>query len=270
MIGTFIIIVAMISIPKKIMLDYSSQKMREENKDEVSVSTINGYMLWMMGAHIREGNITDKDDKKFLSKIIPLKEWDEVYNPYLINGTVQAKNYDKKFLSKNNSKFEKIFIKYSLKHPITLVNHYLRADALLIDPLASYHGYVYVYCFSGLWSLPEYTIIRPKIKIANRFYMKMIDVSFKKPFIMFYQPAFILYLSLILTIVLAIRVYGKKIWLFSLPMILNIISLLPINLAQDLRYVNINYWTFFGLLLFFILNIKVIFNSKNRSRKLKF
>ena len=79
---------------------------------------------------------------------------------------------------------------------------------------------------------------------------------------MFYEPAFILYLSLILTIILSKRVYGKKIWLFTLPMILNIISLLPINLAQDLRYVYINYLTFYGISLIFFINIKSIFHRK--------
>ena len=79
---------------------------------------------------------------------------------------------------------------------------------------------------------------------------------------MFYQPAFILYISLLITLVLSRKICGKKIWLFSLPMILNTISLLPINLAQDLRYVYINYWTFYGLVLIFILNFKKVFRKK--------
>ena len=180
----------------------------------------------------------------------------------MINNTGLTPNLNKEFLVKNSSKFEKLFLKYSFRNPLTIFIHYLKADSLLIDPFASFHGYVYVYCFPEMWMLPDYTVIRPKFKLVNNIYNKIVGYSLKKPFIMFYQPAFILYLSLIITFILAKRVYGKRIWLFSLPMILNIISLLPINLAQDLRYVYINYWTFYGLLLLFIINYKKIFKRK--------
>lgn len=256
---TFIVIIFIISIPKKIVLDASNKKINSQINDDVSYSTLDSYMLWMMGAHLKENNIKNISDKEFLNKIIPIKTWKKVYNPHLINDTGLASDFDKKYLVKNSSKFENIFIKYSVKYPLTIFNHYLKADALLIDPLASFHGYVYIYCFSGLSYLPDYTNIRPKISVVNNVYNKLIGYSLKKPFIMFYQPAFILYLSLFITFILAKRVYGKRIWLFSLPMILNIVSLLPINLAQDLRYVYINYLTFFGLLLMLIINCKKVF-----------
>ena len=256
----FISSVLLISIPKGIMLDYSKKRMI--NEKEISYSTIDGYMLWMMGAHIKDGNVKNSDDRMFLNKIIPLSEWKQSYNPYLINDTGLTESFNKKYLVNNSKKFRKVFIKYSTKYPLTIVRHYLKSDALLIDPLASFHGYVYIYCFSGLWALPEYTRINPKISIVNSGYSRIINYSLKKPFIMFYQPAFILYLSLIITMFLSNRVYGKKIWLFSLPMILNIVSLLPINLAQDLRYVYINYLTFFGLILMIIVNYKKIFQIK--------
>ena len=258
----FIITIALISVPKKIMLDNSNKKIHDNSTDNLSYSTLDGYMLWMMGAHIKDGNIYDKKDREFLNNIIPIKEWKEVYNPYLINGTHLTKNLNKGYLIDNSSKFEKMFIKYSTKYPITIFSHYLKADSLLINPIASFNGYVYVYCFPEMWMLPDYTIIRSKIHSVNKIYNRLMEFSFKKPFIMFYEPAFILYLSLILTIILSKRVYGKKIWLFTLPMILNIISLLPINLAQDLRYVYINYLTFYGILLIFFINIKSIFHRK--------
>ena len=258
---SFLVVIFTISIPKKIILEDSSKKLQKENKNEIAYSTIDSYMLWMMGAHIKDENITNKSDKEFLNNIIPLNDWKKVYNPYLINTTGLAPNLDKKYLVENNSKFEKMFIDYSFRYPFTIVKHYIKADSLLIDPISSFHGYVYTYCFPEMWSLPKYTIIKPKISIVNKVIGKLNGFSQKKPFIMFYQPAFILYLSLILTFILSKKVYGKKIWLFSLPMILNIVSLLPINLAQDLRYVYINYWTFYGLVLLLSINYKKIFSK---------
>ena len=261
---SFISLIMIISVPKKIYLDKSEEILKKEN--HIDYSTIDGYMLWMMGSHIKEGNVKSKKDQEFLNKIIPLQEWKKAYNPYLINYTSNSEYTDKEFLIKNNKKFEKMFIKYSLKNPGTIIEHYIKADALLFDPLASYHGYVYVFCFPEMWSLPDYTVIKPKFTSINKLYGKVVDISLKEPFIFFYEPAIILYLSLILTFFLSKKVYGKKIWLFTLPMILNVVSLLPINLAQDLRYIYVNYITFYGLVLFLILNIKNVFNRKSKLR----
>lgn len=256
---SFIIILLIISIPKKIILEHSSKKTKSS---EVSVSTIDGYITWMMGAHIKDNNITSKSDKKFLNNIIPLKQWRKAYNPYLINDTNLAENFNKKYLANHRTHFRNLFMKYSVQKPLTIINHYLRSDALLINPVSSLDGYVYVYPFNELKLLPKYTVIKPKLKFVNFIYHKFIGLSLRKPFIIFYEPAFILYLSLILTLILSKRVYGKKIWLFIFPMLFNTISLLPINLAQDLRYVYINYLTFFGLGLLVIINYKSIFKIK--------
>lgn len=256
---TFIICFVCIGIPKKIILDNSQKKIKNK---EVTLSTIDGYMLWMMGAHLQDNNIKGKIDKQFLDKIIPLDEWNELYNPYLINSITLTNNIDKEFLIKNNKKFKNLFIKYSLKHPLTIANHYLKADSLLINPFASFQGYVYVYGYPISGSLPNYTKIKSSIPLIEKAYNKIINISFHKPFILFYQPAILLYLSIIITIILAKKIYGRSIWLFSMPMLLNTISLLPINLAQDLRYVYINYLTFFGLFLILIINLKKIRRKK--------
>ena len=261
---SFIIIIIAISIPKKIILNQSQKKLGGVST-RISYSTIDSYMLWMMGAHITDNNVKSKRDQQFLNGIIPLNEWKEAYNSYLVNNTNSAKNLNKEYLSKNSSEFEKMFIKYSMKYPLTIFRHYLKSDSLLLNPVSSLKGYVYVFCFPEMEYLPKYTIIKSKIPFLRKFYIKLTDYSFYKPFIIFYQPAFILYLCIIMAIILSKKVYNKKIWIFLLPMFANTISLLPINLAQDLRYVYINYLTFFGLLLMFILNIDKIFvRRKNK------
>lgn len=265
--ATFVFIIFLISIPKKIILNESDKKIKKDSTYSESYSTIDGYMLWMMGAHIKDNNIKNAKDKKFLNKIIPIKDWKKVYDPYLINTTSLAKTLNKKYVIEKSSKFESIFLKYTKKYPFTIVRHYFSSDALLFNPVSSMYGYVYVYCFPEMSNLPEYTIFRPKLPFVKSFYMKIINISLIKPLNIFYQPAFILYFSLILLIVLTKKVYGKKIWLFSLPMLLNTLSLTPINLAQDLRYVYINYLTFYGLVLMVIINYKEIFSKKNNNKK---
>lgn len=261
---TFIIMIITIFIPKKIILNRSEKKLKSQENYVESFSTLDGYMLWIMGAHIKNNNIKNEKDKIFLNQIIPLNEWKELYNPYLINSTHNAQNLNRNYLIKNNKKFEKLFIKYSLDNPDTILRHYLKSDSLLLNPVSSLDGYVYVYCFPEMGFLPKYTEIKPILPFIKDIYKKISDLSFYKPFIIFYEPAFVLYVSIIIAFILSKKNYGKKIWIFILPMILNTISLLPINLAQDLRYVYINYLTFYGLILMFLLNIKAVIKRTKR------
>lgn len=233
------------------------------DKEEVTLSSIDSYMLWIMSAHLKDENVKDKKDLEFLNHIIPINEWKTSYNPYLINNTSLAKHLNKRYLVNNVYRFRTIFIKYSKKYPFTVVSHYLKSDGLLIDPLSMKKGYVYIFDFKE-WGDNKgfYGKTNSKICFIQNKYTQLINITMKKPFVIFYQPAFILYITIILTSILAKKIYDKKIWLFIVPMLINTLSLLPINLAQDLRYVYINYLTFFGILLMFIINYRKIFIRK--------
>ena len=108
--------------------------------------------------------------------------------------------------------------------------------------------------------------------ILNTAYEKVITLTMKRPIrVVMYQPATIMYISIILTIILIKSLKNKRLWVILTPMLANITSLLPINLAQDLRYVYINYLTlgFVGLLI--VLNYKeVLAYLKNLFKKCKF
>ena len=265
---TFIISLSFVIILKNTIINETNKKIEKENKvankNEVSLSSIYSYILWMMSAHLKNDNIKDENDLEFLNNIIPIEEWKNVYNPYLINNITMAEHLNKQYIVKYNNRFRKIFIKYSKKYPLTIANHYLKSDGMLINPISMIKGYVYAFDFSKWGSFYEKT--NSKIPFIQEKYTKLINITLKRPFIIFYQPAFILYIIIILTIILAKKVYGKGIWLFITPMLFNTLSLLPINLAQDLRYVYINYLTFFGILLICAINYKNIFYNK---RKLK-
>lgn len=266
---SFVLIITLISIPKKIILTNSQKEISKESKDNISLSSVDAYMLWMFGSHITANSIKDKKDLEFLDNIIPIDEWKKSYSPYLINNTNANKYLNKKYIIDNEKEFKDLFIKYALKNPGNIICHYLQSDGLLINPVSMINGYVYVYSFQELNYLPNYAQIKPKLPSVERFYIKLINLTLNKPFIIMYQPAFILYLSIVIAAILAIKVYGKKIWMFCLPMFCNTISLLPINLAQDLRYAYINYLTFFGLLLIFIINYKKVFSRNIQKLKVK-
>lgn len=257
----FVTIIFLISIPKEIYLSKSSQL--NKNTQQINISSIDSYILWMMGAHLNNNNINEKN-KKFLNKIIDCNNWKEAYDPFLIN-SVTTLNINKKFVNENSNKLRKIFLEASLKNPETILIHYLKADSLLLSPISIKGEYVYAFSFTE-WSMPMgfEEIINSKLPLLKNIYNKIINFTFMIPFSI-YQPAIYLYLSIIMLIILSKIVYGKKIFLVGTPMFFNTISLLPINLAQDLRYVYINFLTFFLILLLFVINYKNIFKIKDSS-----
>ena len=263
----FIMLNGIIAIPK----NYYLNKNNEEKRDEVKkIGTLDGFIIWMYGAQIRANNISS-DDLELLNNIIDVDEWNKIYDPYLINSTTSA-DIDFNYFMDNKDEIYNLFIKYALKNPQTLALHYLKCDALLWSPISI--GYVYSFDFTE-WG-PKYEFNNgerynyhrdiPEMTHTKSFIEDIISFLNKKPFrVILYQPAIAMYIAIALLIGLVFTLKRKSIILVGLPMMYNILSLLLINPAQDLRYVYINYLTllFTGLLV--LLNYK---KNKNLFRKL--
>jgi hypothetical protein len=250
---TFIMFLGIVSIPK----NYYLNKSAKVAESQPSTSIVDGYMTWIMGTYIANDYVSD-EDLKFLNNCIEINEWKKAYDPYLVNATNLSKSKDNKFINDNAEQLRSIFIKYTIKHPSAFAMHYLKADALLWSPIPI--GYVYQYDFK-LWG-PDYGFLNDdtsKLPLFKKVYEKMITLTMKKPIrVILYQPATIMYITLIALLILVKATKSKKFWFIAVPMLSNIISLLPINLAQDLRYVYINYLTMAYVGLMFVINFKDI------------
>lgn len=259
---TFGVLLFAISIPKSIYLEKEVKK-----KDEVAIGTVNQYITWIFGSYIQEEKIS-KNDLKFLDNIIDINYWKKRYNPFLINSTFKPDKINEKYMIKHQKKYQDLFIKYVLKNPEIFIKHYLNADSLLIGVNSIDYGYIYVYPFTE-WKKGDYGFDKsinskiPKIEEENT---ELINYTYDGILKYFYQPGLILYISLLITIYLCHKNKNKKYFLLLLPMFLNTLSLLPVNLAQDLRYVYINYLTLILLGLFVIQKEKRSDDMKNYTK----
>ena len=246
---TFIIVLGIFTIPKHYYLSKVSEG------TQASRGVLDNYMIWITGTYLREGNIA-KEDKEFLNNIANLESWRIAYNPYLINNSNEM-SIDVDFLNDNREKFRKLFVKMTKDNPILFIVHYIKADSLLISPITL--GYVYTYDFSVWDRIDTFdNKINPIIPGVHKYYDFYINITTKGPIIKyFYNPANAMYISIMITIYLVIKSKDKKYLLFVLPMLYNTVSLLPINIAQDLRYVYINYLTLLCVLVLLINNVLV-------------
>lgn len=236
----FVLIYCGCKIPEKIM------------HTEFDNSSGNDILMFKLASFVVDDKIENEEDLKIINEIYPIEKIKENYNPYLINSLAFSKDYNRNNYEKNSKKIMEIFLKTSIKHPLTLIKSYLKSDNLLIG-LSYRDGYVYIFPFShweGGYNGNFDQNIQPVLKNGYNFYLSLINASTKARILnLFYLPAYPLYLSIIGIIIYARKRKDKRYFLAILPMIYNTISLAPINVAQDLRYAYINYLT---LLLFVI------------------
>jgi len=252
---TFMSLNILIYIPKNIYLEKDST---ENEQVKENIGSIDSYIVWMYGAHLTDNNIDDEDLKE-LNKIIPIEKWQELYNPYLVN-SIGIYEKDAKYYNENKNYFRKIFIEYSLKNPGTIIKHYLKADSLLWSPIPLKNEYVYSFDYTDWWPKYEfnngefygYDGINLKFPTIKKIVEKTTSYTLYFPFKLFYQPANALYVSVLIIYLLIKQNKDKKYWLLLMPSVLNLIPLIPTNLAQDLRYVYINYLTLLVIILIFI------------------
>lgn len=259
--GIFLIIFTTCKIPEKIMYHPTSE----------TTGATNDIALFILSSVIVEDKIEDKNDLEIINKVYPIEQLKKEYNPYCINSMAFSESYNRENAGIYAKDIMSMLVKYAIKHPITIAKGYLKSDNILIglsfgDKDGKGQGYVYIYEFSK-WDT-KYTgnfdeIVNPKFKAGYDFYLNLVNFSTSGTIIRkFYLPAVPLYLSIILMVIYTRKNKDNRYYLVLMPMILNTFSLLPINIAQDLRYAYINYLT----LLLMVIPM-ILFDRKKKMRK---
>lgn len=86
-----------------------------------------GAPLKQIAGVIAEGNPLDKDDKDFISKIVPINTIKEKYDPNSIDNVKFSDDFDDEFLAENKGEFFKVWLKYLFKYPVDYIEIYLRS-----------------------------------------------------------------------------------------------------------------------------------------------
>lgn len=239
---SFVIIFSVCKLPEKLFLK------------PIYNTSSNDIMFFVLASLVKDDKIDEKSDLDLINEIYPINKIKENYDPYVVNPLAFSTDYNREIYAKHNKEIKDILIKYAIKHPFTIIKHYLQSDNLLIGvTFGGDLGYVYVFDFdnwftkySGDFNIKTQSLI----ELGYKFYLKLINTSTKLEVLkLFYLPGVILYLTIILTIIYCKKNKSKKYFLILLPMIYNTCSLLPINVAQDLRYVYINYLTLILLII---------------------
>ena len=257
----FILILGVFKIPEKIMCH-----------PQINQSG-NDIAIYILASLVKENQIDNEEDRNIINQIYPIDKLKEEYDPYVVNPISVSEYYNREIGQKHSKDIIRILVKYTIKHPFTVIKHYLKADNLLIG-LSFGDGYVYIYQFD-YWET-KYSgnfdgMVQPIFKQGYNFYLKLINMTTSNIILRkFYLPAYALYGSIILIVLYARRIKEKRMLLILIPMVFNTMSLLPINIAQDLRYVYINYLTLIMLVIpLFVFRYPRTVEVKNDNKKIK-
>ncbi|MDF2865557.1 MAG: rfaG [Clostridia bacterium] len=231
-----VIFYLMIAIPKQIIVKPSLDIMGAKE----------GITILMTGSLIKDNVEMEPQDLEYLNTLMPIDLWRELYTPYLINTVCLSPSFNREKTEKTYDQLLKIFVKYAVKNPGSIIVHYIKADALLWSPYPL--GYTYIFDFSE-WGPPEHygfdSKVQSKFEQGKTFFDGIINASMTNRYVrnILYRPATAMYLAIAIIIFIVHKTKNKKYYFVLLPMLLNTLSYIPVNLAQDLRYLYINYLT---------------------------
>ena len=233
----------------------------------------NDIVFFVLASLINSDKIQNQEDLEIINKFYPIEKVKENYDPYVINPLVFSKDYNREKYNENYKDIIKILFANGIRHPFTIAKHYINIDNMLISPVLK-DGLCYLYIFEFREWYSKYTgnfdtVVNPIFEAGYTFYLKIINASLSTKFLQtLYMPSNALYISIILMIFYCKKMKDKRYFLVLLPAIFNTISLLPINVAQDLRYAYINHLTLLMIIIpILIFNEKSIIYNFKRKRK---
>lgn len=241
---------SMLNIPKKLYLYEGPSEMVGSG-----LSTFDSYAVFILSTFYNNNAIKDNKDLEIIYSIADKEIWTTYYDPYLINTLLFREEINTKYILNHKKEVYDLLIKYCIKKPQYLVKHYLLADSMLYNPIPL--GALYVFEFAE-WN-PNYGFYgntKTHIPWLRHILTYETRITYGYPYILrvlMYRPIYPLALSVIMLLLLyKEKKIKKEHFMILAPMLCNTISLLPINLAQDARYVYINFLTFFFVLFLFI------------------
>ena len=198
-----------------------------------------------------------------LNKIIPISILDDIkFYPYIPDEIIYNDKFNSKMIDKNIKLINKNFLNYLKDNPNEFLIYFIKNRSFIINPIPFKDEFVFKLRSAPqkIHSLPKEVCINfcnlktsPKIKKLNLFFNKLYEVSFNNSFlILIWRPAFYLFLSIIIFIIILKKTNKLESIMFILASISNFLPFSLLITSPDFRYYYINVFVlFFYLFLFF-------------------
>lgn len=217
-------------------------------------STFNSTKIYCMGALLNQDISLEKDEYEILNNILPIEVWKDNYNSYTGGGILFNSELDTTYLNENLERFNEIFVKYTKMYPKVMLKHFAEVNSIFwsIDERGYLNGVI-----TNNKGMEEHELWKEtyttnsRSNALNLFFTKIVNKTTQNKIVyyLFYRPATLMYVSLILLVYVILKTKKLSYILLVFPMGLNIGTYIPFISSQDLRYAYPNFVTCYFILL---------------------
>lgn len=236
-----------ISIFAIILWFYSDPLMHLLNVDQPPFANSMGVPLQIVAGAISDKADISNEEMDFFNQVITNDGWKD-YNPYVSDYIKSNQYMDYKLLEKEKFTFLKYTFDVAIKNPKSAITSYMKLNSYLwsvpeLDEASQFQeaarSTVNLRLNEDYYTKTFGYFFREDNGLLNSLVIKVTQLSLELPFnLVFGNAAFYLYLILIFLVALCIR-DGKtcfKSWFITLPVLANMLGLLIVNVAQQVRY----------------------------------
>lgn len=195
------------------------------------------FALPIIGAMVTDNQKLEAETENVITQVMPLTSWKEGYSCSSVVPLFWRKDISRDDFRANVSQLSLIALNWAFKHPQRFIAHQLCMTNILWSPFALKSQGIAV---SPL-GIPQFQLSQDlnlktesKLPSVKNWVDRSLSVQLAnhKPW---NQPATYMWLGLISTLILA-RHLGRSWLIVVLPMLLNMLSLIPLIGSQDYRY----------------------------------
>lgn len=203
----------------------------------------NHIYLHYISAHVSAGTPLSEEEEAWINQICPLDEW--IYNPCTVSVILMQPHFNNTVLYQNSQKNVDTFISLTKKAPMVSLRHAFRSSNMIWR--IEHRG-----CYLYETNLKKETEGNPRWIEPNQFEIKensklpwlvgslyqIYDRTSKNPVLdaLIWRPAFYMYWTILVSIILALRFSRGRYLLISLITELQSGLFLFITFVQDMRY----------------------------------
>ena len=220
------------------------------NVHSASSSEVFGIPEQQIAAVIKNKGYLTNNQKKYIEKIMPLKNWAENYMPGNVDYIKFNKNFNSNVIVNDKYSFIKTWFEICAQNPkITLVA-YCHQTAIAWS-IKGYTNWGSRIIDSNNLGLKQTVLSNSLTKFANK-YLNLSQKKYLSQFL--WRPAFYMYFILLLGFVSILR-NNKKSFIVLCPILLNFLTIMLATPAQDFRYLYSNTLVYLVIIIFGFINI---------------
>ncbi|WP_456273213.1 DUF6020 family protein [Bacillus sp. AK031] len=205
-----------------------------------------------------DGHMTE-DQREYVDDILPLQMWKDKYNPYNVDPIKFSwEHYDRELIFDDFGKYIKNWFSLVIQNPGLAFEAFFDQTSMVWQINMPEDGYTDTYVTNIYYGNPQGLldkVIHPTVTAAASAYLQKTKEVFG---FIIWRPAVYFSLIALFTMVAIVR-NGFKYVLVSLPILLNILSVMAALPAQDFRYL------FSNTLVTFLLFVMMFITDKQKN-----